>query len=97
MHSHIEDIAKCGYLQCTKLYRVLAIRSMYMHLNTYFFNFVLYLLAYTLQLNMSRDLWFPMMWHFDKCRLRACAAFFKPRNSKWCLASSIGVIEYSSD
>ena len=24
---------------------------------------------------MSRDMWFPTMWHFDKCRLRrACAA-----------------------
>ena len=69
----------------------------YMHLNTYFFNFVLYLLAYTLQLNMGRDMWFPTLWLFGKCRLsRACAALFKPRNSKWCLASSIGVIEYSS-
>ena len=26
---------------------------------------------------MSRDMWFPTMWHFDKCRLRpACAASF---------------------
>ena len=26
---------------------------------------------------LSRDMWFPTMWHFDKCRLRrACAAFF---------------------
>ena len=25
--------------------------------------------------NVSRDMWFPTMWHFDKCRLgRACAA-----------------------
>ena len=27
---------------------------------------------------MSRDMWFPTMWHFDKCRLRhACAASIK--------------------
>ena len=27
--------------------------------------------------NLSRDMWFPTMWHFDKCRLRrACAASF---------------------
>ena len=26
---------------------------------------------------LSRDMWFPTMWHFDKCRLRwACAASF---------------------
>ena len=26
---------------------------------------------------MCRDMWFPTMWHFDKCRLiRACAASF---------------------
>ena len=26
---------------------------------------------------MSRDMWFPAMWHFDKCRLRrACAISF---------------------
>ena len=28
-------------------------------------------------LQMSRDMWFPTMWHFDKCRLkRACAVSF---------------------
>ena len=27
--------------------------------------------------NMSCDMWFPTMWHFDKCRLRrACSASF---------------------
>ena len=27
--------------------------------------------------NLSSDMWFPAMWHFDKCRLRlACAASF---------------------
>ena len=27
--------------------------------------------------NMSRDMWFPTMWHFDMCRLRrACAPSF---------------------
>ena len=27
--------------------------------------------------HMSRDMWFPTMWHFDKCRLRrACAVSF---------------------
>ena len=29
-------------------------------------------------INVSRDLWFPTKWHFDKCRHRwACAAFCK--------------------
>ena len=29
------------------------------------------------QQKLSRDMWFPTMWHFDKCRLRrVCAAFF---------------------
>ena len=47
---------------------------------------------------MSHDGWFPTMWHFDKWRLRrACAASFKLRNSKWCSASSLTIIEYSSD
>ena len=28
-------------------------------------------------LQISYDMWFPNMWHFDKCRLRrACAAYF---------------------
>ena len=27
---------------------------------------------------MSRDMWFPTMWHFDKCKLiRACVASFE--------------------
>ena len=43
---------------------------------------------------MSRDMWFPPMWHFDRCILRwACAASFKLRNSKWCAISSLWVIE----
>ena len=43
------------------------------------------------QTQMSRDMWFSTMWHFDKCRLRrACVA------SKWCSDSNLTVIEYSS-
>ena len=31
----------------------------------------------TCDINLSRDMWFPTMWHFDKCRLRrVCAAAF---------------------
>ena len=49
--------------------------------------------------DMSHDMWFPTMWHFDKCRLGlACtASFYKLRNSEWCLVSSLTVIQHSSD
>ena len=48
--------------------------------------------------HLSRDMWFPTMWHFDMNRLRrTCAAFFKLRYSKWCSVSSLTLIEYSSD
>ena len=48
--------------------------------------------------HLSREMWFPTTWHFDKCRLRrACVASFKLRNSKLCLVSSSTIIEYSSD
>ena len=48
--------------------------------------------------NMSRDMWFPTMWHFDKYRLRlACTASYKLRNSKWCSVSNLILIEYPSD
>ena len=43
-------------------------------------------------------MWFPTMWHFDKCRLRrACAASLKLRNLKWCSVSSLTLIGYLSD
>ena len=38
-NAHIEEITKCGYLECTKQYRVLAIRSMHMHLKHIFLYF----------------------------------------------------------
>ena len=48
--------------------------------------------------NMSRDMWFPTMWHFNMNRLRqAYAASFEARNSKWCSVSSLTLIEYSSN
>ena len=43
---------------------------------------------------MNHYMWFPTMWHFDKCRLQPP---FKLRNSKWCSFSSLTLIEYSSD
>ena len=50
------------------------------------------------KLQMSRGMWFPTMWHFDKCSLgRASATPVKLRNSKWCSDSSLLFIEYSSD
>ena len=43
-------------------------------------------------------MWFPSMWHFDKCRpRRACAASFNFRSSKSCSVSSLTLVEYSSD
>ena len=53
---------------------------------------------YLLQHQMSRDMIFPTMRHFDKCKLRrACVQpFFKLRNTKCCFVSSIIVIECSS-
>ena len=31
------------------------------------------------KINLSRNMWFPTMWHFDMCRLRqACATSFNP-------------------
>ena len=48
--------------------------------------------------NMSRGIWFPTMWHFDKCRLRrACAASFWAQKPKWCSVSSLTLIGYLSD
>ena len=45
---------------------------------------------------MSCDMWFPTMWHFDKCRFRwACP--FQLRKSKWYSVSSLTLQEYSSD
>ena len=47
---------------------------------------------------LSRDMKFPTMWCFDKCRLRrACSASFKLRNSKGCSGSNLTAIEYSND
>ena len=47
---------------------------------------------------MSREMWFQTMWHFDKRRLRrALQPPFRLRNSKWCSVSSLTFIEYSSD
>ena len=41
---------------------------------------------------MSRDMWFPTMWLFVKCRLRrAFATSCQLRNSKWYLISSLTV------
>ena len=49
-------------------------------------------------IEMSCDMWFPTMWHFDRCRLRrACASSFKVTNSNCCSVSSFTVIEYSRD
>ena len=48
--------------------------------------------------HMSRDMWFPTMWHFEMNRLRQpVQPPFKLRNPKWCSASSIIFIEYSSN
>ena len=41
---------------------------------------------YILYPYMSRDKWFPTMWHFDKCRLRRA---FACRNLKWCSVSCL--------
>ena len=47
---------------------------------------------------LSRDMWFPTMWHFDKCKLRRpVQPPFKLRNSKWCPVSSLALIEHSND
>ena len=47
---------------------------------------------------LSLSMRFPLMWHFDMCRLGlASAAPFKLRNSKWCSVSSFTSIEYSSE
>ena len=47
---------------------------------------------------MISKMWSPTMWHFDKCRLyEPVQPPFKLRNSKWCLDSSLTVIEYSRD
>ena len=49
--------------------------------------------AVLIRLKMSRNMWFPTMWHFHKCRLRrVCAA----SNFKWCSISSLKYIEYSN-
>ena len=47
---------------------------------------------------MSHDMWFPTMWHFDKCRLRqACTASFQLRSFKLCSDSSLTLLEYLGD
>ena len=47
---------------------------------------------------MSHDMWFPTMWHFDKVDSdEHVQPPLKQKNSKWCLVSSLTVIEYSSD
>ena len=44
-------------------------------------------------------MWFPTMWHFDKCRLKTSLSspLLSFRGSKWCLVSSLTLLEYSSD
>ena len=50
------------------------------------------------EIQMSRGMRFPTMWHFDKCRLgRALQPPVKLRNSKWCSVNSLTIIEYSND
>ena len=46
---------------------------------------------------MSCNMWFPTMWHFDMNRHKPVQPPFRLKNSKWCSVSSLTLIEYSSD
>ena len=49
-------------------------------------------------ISMSRDMWFPIMWHFDMIDSdKPVQHPVKLRNSKCYSLSNLTVIEYSSD